>query len=125
MRVTTNGYAMLFFSELIFMFFTLAASIYLTVPRATPAQNLQSALTLVSDTHTHTHTHTHTRTRTHARTHARTHPHTQPSPLLPPSSPARCCPGATVAAHVPLPGSQTRSLETGAGSTKRGPSSGP
>eukprot|EP00291_Cryptomonas_curvata_P007374 CAMPEP_0172195956 /NCGR_PEP_ID=MMETSP1050-20130122/26519_1 /TAXON_ID=233186 /ORGANISM="Cryptomonas curvata, Strain CCAP979/52" /LENGTH=602 /DNA_ID=CAMNT_0012872123 /DNA_START=49 /DNA_END=1854 /DNA_ORIENTATION=- len=45
-HVTSDGYSMLFFSELIFMLFALATTLYLSVPNPTPAQNLQMALSL-------------------------------------------------------------------------------
>ena len=47
MRVSSDGFSMLFFSELIFMLFALATTLYLSVPNPTPAQNLQLALSLV------------------------------------------------------------------------------
>ena len=65
LRVTTHGYSMLFFSELVFMVFTLVTTLYISVPHPTAAQNFQAALLLVPDTHTHTHTHTRTHTHTH------------------------------------------------------------
>jgi hypothetical protein len=47
MRVTSAGFAMMFFAELIFMFYTLGAFLYYDIPYPTSAQQYEAALRLV------------------------------------------------------------------------------